>query len=515
MAWCRRSHRGSGVSRIIAARRSGVRGRGKRFAGWRSGHPSPTRLLHTRSPPSCCDRADVDLDRHRPFPHCRSDAGTSGHASRDRCTCSGGASVSCRRLRPGWTRCSRVTCCRPRRAVGPRRRRSSSDRCRRSSNRARNPCSCRCGDRRHRLSPGPQKQMSRPRIAVLGWIGSSNLGDELIAEQVARMIDEAGGEPSLVTISEASRTDALHQIRHAGALDTFGLLRELRRHDGVLFGGGGLIQDETGPLNLPFHLTRLGVARLLRRPWAAIGLGVGDVRRRSGRLLVRTIARNPVAGSVRDEDSANRLLALTGTRPELGIDPVLAQPPRNVVATDHLVVSLRPMNSPSQRRLAGQPGPAPSQIQTWAKAIDDIASTAGLGVRFVTWDDEHDHAIHEAAAAQLRTPAEIVRPKAADVIDLMGSGQLVISMRYHGAVAAVLTRRPALLLDYSPKMAAIAVDVGNGVTCLHPTAPAEQLSAAARALLDGPPPSGVSNVEQRNEVNRRVIRKLVDAASGR
>lgn len=357
--------------------------------------------------------------------------------------------------------------------------------------------------------------MSRPRIAVLGWIGSSNLGDELIAERVVHMIDEAGGEPSLVTIGDGGHADPVHRIRHESAVDTFGLLRELRRHDGVLFGGGGLIQDETGPLNLPFHLTRLGAARLLRRPWAAIGLGVGDVRRPFGRLLVRTVARHPVAGSVRDENAGDRFVALTGLRLDLGIDPVLAQPTRHVVASNHLVVSLRPLNSPSQRRLAEQPGPAPSQIRSWATAIDDIATSAGLDVRFVTWDSDHDHSIHEAVAAAMRVPTEIVRPRTADVIDLMGSGQLVISMRYHGAVAAVLTRRRALLLDYSPKMASFAADVGDGVASIDPTAPPEQLRAAALALLDGPLPGDVSNREQRSEVNRQVIRKLVAAASER
>ena len=49
--------------------------------------------------------------------------------------------------------------------------------------------------------------MTRPKIAICGWIGSSNLGDELIADQVAGLIREAGGEPTLVTIADDAAID--------------------------------------------------------------------------------------------------------------------------------------------------------------------------------------------------------------------------------------------------------------------------------------------------------------------
>ena len=357
--------------------------------------------------------------------------------------------------------------------------------------------------------------MSRPRIAVCGWIGSTNLGDELIAEQVATMIVDAGGDPSFVTIDPEVGPAGFPRIRHGGALDTIGLVGALRRHDGIVFGGGGLIQDETGPLNLPFHLTRLGVGRALRRPWAAIALGVGDVRRRSGRLLVKTVARGFVGASVRDVASADRFLSLTGVRPELGLDPVLDQPAREVDATDHVVVSLRPINSPTQRRLTDQTGPAAEQVATWASAIDAIADETGLGVRFVSWDDTYDHDIHERVAAHLRVPVELERPQVGDVIDRVGSGRLVVTMRYHGAVAAIVTGRRALLLDYSPKMASLAEEAGAGLRCVPPTAPADDISSAAVALLGEPAPTGVGDAAERADVNRRVISDLVAAASAR
>ena len=357
--------------------------------------------------------------------------------------------------------------------------------------------------------------MTRPKIAVCGWIGSSNLGDDLIADQVAELIREAGAEPTLVTIADEPSANGVPTIRHAGALDTIGLALALRHHDGLVFGGGGLIQDETGPLNLPFHLTRLAAGRGLRLPWACIGLGVGDVRRRSGRLLTRLVARGFVAGSVRDTDSAERYHELTGLRPEVGVDPVLALPPQDVAPTDHLVISLRPINRPDQRRLATGAPPDDEQIERWADAIDQVATATGLSVRFTCFDDTHDQAIHEAVAARITAPHVLERPTTSNVIERVGSSRLVISMRYHGAVSAIVAGRPTLVLDYSPKMAALVDEIGPGLRRVAPDAPAAELVAGALSVLEDPPPSGLPDVGGRAEVNRSVIRRLVEAASER
>ena len=65
--------------------------------------------------------------------------------------------------------------------------------------------------------------MNRPKVLVCGWIGSTNLGDELIASTFADLISDEGGEPTLVTIDPArSAAAAPSQVRHRGALDTVG-----------------------------------------------------------------------------------------------------------------------------------------------------------------------------------------------------------------------------------------------------------------------------------------------------
>jgi polysaccharide pyruvyl transferase WcaK-like protein len=69
-------------------------------------------------------------------------------------------------------------------------------------------------------------------------------------------------------------------------------------------------------------------------------------------------------------------------------------------------------------------------------------------------------------AERLSAPATTVRPGVDDVVGEVARGRVVVAMRYHSLVSAVLGGRPALSLGYDPKVDALAGDVGPGVISL-------------------------------------------------
>ena len=93
-------------------------------------------------------------------------------------------------------------------------------------------------------------------------------------------------------------------------------------------------------------------------------------------------------------------------------------------------------------------------------------------------------AIHRSVAEHLDSEAELAAPGLDDVLDEVGKSRLVITMRYHGAIAALLHGRPAVLLDYSPKMSSLAAEGGRWaplVTSLQPEP--DRLVRAAEAAI--------------------------------
>jgi polysaccharide pyruvyl transferase CsaB len=242
----------------------------------------------------------------------------------------------------------------------------------------------------------------------------------------------------------------------------------MRAADAVIVGGGGLLQDETSPFNLPYHLLRPIVGRVLRRPVGAIGLGAGPVDTRLGRGLVRHGLRGVAPVTVRDDES-RQVLQRLGIAARTTADLAFGLPVPVAGPADRLVVCLRPW-SPARRLMpvgSRRVDPTPPWfVPAAARALDSAADALGLPVHFVALQADRDHPLHEAIARTMRTPATLASPGVHDVVDEVARGAVVVSMRYHGIVAATLAGRPSVAVGYSPKVDALAHDIGRAARAL-------------------------------------------------
>lgn len=328
--------------------------------------------------------------------------------------------------------------------------------------------------------------MSR-RIALCGWFGSDNLGDELILQALIRSIRARGADPVVISIDPAatSRDHGVASIAHRSPIQSMALRRALNDCDAMVI-AGGLIQSETSPWNLPFHASRL-LAAPHRCLTAALGLGVGQVHGPLGRSLARSSLRRLGRIVVRDADSARRLRSLGLDQVGVGADPVMALKPEPVEPADTMCVILRPPNRRGLRTAASKAErskPSGAEFDCMARAIDAAATATGLAVRFVAFQASRDGPLHTEIAGRLEAPTEVVAPTADTVIAEVGRSRVVITMRYHGAVAALLHGRSAILLDSSPKMGSLAGEGHQWAPLLDPgrLAGLELAAAASEAL---------------------------------
>ena len=153
-----------------------------------------------------------------------------------------------------------------------------------------------------------------------------------------------------------------------------------------------------------------------------------------------------------------------------------------------MCVILRPANRRGLRTAAAKAErsrPYGAVLDRTARAVDAAAATTGLAVRFVAFQASRDGPLHAELAGRLTAAAEVVTPSLRDVIAEVGRSRVVITMRYHGAVAALLHGRPAVLLDSSPKMASLAGEAGGWAWLLDPgRLEGPELAAAACDTLE-------------------------------
>ena len=129
--------------------------------------------------------------------------------------------------------------------------------------------------------------------------------------------------------------------------------------------------------------------------------------------------------------------------------------------------------------------PSPAVLDSMARAIDAAAAATGLAVRFMAFQASRDGPLHREIADRLAAPAEVVVPTLDNVITKVGRSRMMVTMRYHGAVAALLHGRPAVLLDSSPKMSSLAGEAGGWAPLLDPgQLEGPELAAAVSSALD-------------------------------
>lgn len=319
------------------------------------------------------------------------------------------------------------------------------------------------------------------RVVVAGWVGSTNLGDELVFAGLVRKLTARNVTVTAVS-ADAADTRTVHGVDAISQTDIRGLVDATGAADAVVFGGGGLIQDETSPLNLPFHLSRLSVARACDTPFAAVGLGVDRLRTRLGRLVVRFGLRDVVACSVRDQRSADLLAQVGLERPRVAADLAVGLPAPDVTSMagasnegngpgERLVVSLRPWTGrrgllpASLRARRGDATPEPV-VAALAAGIDEAARRTGLPVRFVALQADRDDAFHRRVAARLRADASFASPDLARLAGEFAAARAVVAMRYHAGILATLAGVPSVLIGYAPKVEALAGDLGAGARLL-------------------------------------------------
>ena len=320
----------------------------------------------------------------------------------------------------------------------------------------------------------------------------------MILSCMAAALRARGVEPVAVSI-DPERTAAVHGIEavaHRSPLAGAALRRSLcRAHAMVL--SGGVVQSETSPWNLWFHMSRLRAYRRsapaasshgrARAVVAAIGLGAGHVRGAGGRRMAVSEMRRACRVVTRDAASAQRLRDWGVPDVAVGADPVLAgdaalvasraaatRPPHagppgpagstrpRSDSTDTIGVILRPPNRRGIRTAAAK---ARTSWQPWigqlARSLDALTEHSGMTLRLLPFQPSQDTPMLVALRQRMRTDAELVALDIGNVLAEVARSRFVVTMRYHGAVAALLNDQAAVVLDYSPKMSSLAAEGGG------------------------------------------------------
>ncbi|WP_339305889.1 polysaccharide pyruvyl transferase CsaB [Paenibacillus sp. FSL L8-0435] len=171
------------------------------------------------------------------------------------------------------------------------------------------------------------------KLVISGYYGFRNSGDEAVLKSILTALEEES-QRSNVTIEpivlsgDPEWTTSMYGVRSVHRMKLKEVREALKESDGLISGGGSLLQDVTGLKSIPYYLGVIKLAQWLKKPTFIYAQGIGPVNRKIFNPMIKSVFKACTYVSVRDEQSADYLrgLGLQWNQIHVVPDPVMGLP---------------------------------------------------------------------------------------------------------------------------------------------------------------------------------------------
>ncbi|GIP40968.1 polysaccharide pyruvyl transferase CsaB [Paenibacillus sp. J31TS4] len=320
------------------------------------------------------------------------------------------------------------------------------------------------------------------RIVLSGYYGFKNSGDEAVLQSILLALESEGKrqgvtiEPIVLSIDPAW-TERMYGVRAAHRMKPGAVWQAIRSSDGLISGGGSLLQDATGSKTIPYYLAILKLAQWLRKPTYIYSQGIGPVNRRQFDSWIAGVFRECRYVSVRDAESAQLLkkMGLQGVPVEVVPDPVMGLPLRSESEDSK---KSRPVVGVSVRYWKEDR----SDLQRVAAWLQELERSRDVEIRFLPFHLPSDRTASEETIRFMGAEGkenvgiaeDVHHPQ--DMLAEVSRCDLMIGMRLHSLIYAASQYVPVMGISYDPKIDQFLQRLG-----LKPAGTTETLDSSAAA----------------------------------
>ncbi|MEC0266658.1 polysaccharide pyruvyl transferase CsaB [Paenibacillus anseongense] len=332
------------------------------------------------------------------------------------------------------------------------------------------------------------------KIALSGYYGFDNSGDEAVLQSILFALEEQGREQGIriepiVLSANPEKTSAMYGVQSYHRMKPGPLLSALREADGLISGGGSLLQDATSSKTIPYYLAVLKIAQWLGKPTFIYSQGIGPVNRRMFDGWIRGVFKRCAYISVRDTESAALLatMRLPWERIAVVPDPVMGLPLRGEAGVSGSAgtgvrtvgVSVRFWNEDR------------SELEALSRSLAKLLATdPNVRLRFLPFHLPSDEVASQFVIDRLGDHGSrvemvpgIVHPQ--DMLAQVAGCDLLIGMRLHSLIYAASQYVPMVGISYDPKIDQFLHRLGMKAAASTSRFDADALAQEAGALLDG------------------------------
>jgi polysaccharide pyruvyl transferase CsaB len=290
------------------------------------------------------------------------------------------------------------------------------------------------------------------RVVISGYYGFDNVGDEAILLSIIQALRTLNPSISITVLSNnLNQTESLYSVKAVNRWNVNAVAQAINSSDGLISGGGSLLQDETGWKSIPYYAGIMKIAQFLGKPVFVYAQGMGPFKMGFNKWIVRQVIQKTKVITVRDKESKSLLESIGVKKPiTIAPDPVIglntSQNRSDFLENQGI--------SGSVLTVAIREWPSPIDYKTKiAKALDQCVQK-GINVIFVPMHGKNDNETSEEIASLMKQ-SSLIAPHDAPIeekISVIGDSDLLFGMRLHSLIFAAITNTPFISLSYDPKI---------------------------------------------------------------
>ena len=290
--------------------------------------------------------------------------------------------------------------------------------------------------------------MRKFRVALLGYYGFDNLGDELLLQACINIITRNGIEREKILVL-SNNPEESSQNFHVNSINRWNyreVMRAFRETETLILGGGGLFQDVTSLKSCVWYWGIMRLAKLFGVKILAWGQSIGPLNSKLSRIFAGNALRLCGKIHVRDDNS----LKLAGV---LGC--------KNIMKGNDLVLTLKPDMSGRAEKLPRKymlVNLRPHEkLEAFVKVLKpNIDNNNVVGAALSPEDEE---------PLRLLGLDRIIRVRNFQEAEALWSGACsAVGMRLHFGVLSRIFRTPLALMPYDVKVSEFAKS--SNVPCI-------------------------------------------------
>ncbi len=298
------------------------------------------------------------------------------------------------------------------------------------------------------------------KILVSGYYGFHNIGDESILQAVVENLNERLDDIEITVLSkDPEKTAEKYGIKAVDRKSFKDILKAIKNCDMLISGGGSLLQDVTSKRSILYYLAIIKLAQMCGKKTFIYSQGIGPINSEFNRKLTRKILDKTDGIVVRDENSKEFLkgIGILGSKIVVTADPVLRIKPSNLEYGKQILenegIKLKE-NSLNIGMAIREKNLDSDFIGELILSIEKLYENLDANIILIPFHFAEDIRVIQRIKERVKCPVYSLENKylTSEMLSIIGNMNLLVGVRLHALIHAVIMRVPLVGISYDPKI---------------------------------------------------------------